>query len=103
MAQYILLRAFLFNKNLIPRQDTACKTLTSDFYWPSKKMCIGRFFEDFIIHFLLPIFGRFYEEVCNETQSGTAQCKPSEEFELTAYSIGAHIETHGGLILRTLS
>ena len=28
---------------------------------------------------------------------------PNEEFELTAYSLGAHIETHGGLILRTLS
>ena len=28
--------------------------------------------------------------------------KPSEEFELTASSLGAHIETHGGLILRTL-
>ena len=27
----------------------------------------------------------------------------SEEFELTANSLGAHIETHGGLILRTLS
>ena len=27
----------------------------------------------------------------------------SEEFELTADSLGAHIETHGGLILRTLS
>ena len=30
-------------------------------------------------------------------------CKPSEEFELTANPLGAHIETHGGLILRTLS
>ena len=28
---------------------------------------------------------------------------PSEEFELTANSLGPHIETHGGLILRTLS
>ena len=28
---------------------------------------------------------------------------PSEEFELTANSLGAHTETHGGLILRTLS
>ena len=28
---------------------------------------------------------------------------PREEFELTANSLGAHIETHGGLILRTLS
>ena len=28
---------------------------------------------------------------------------PSEEFELTAKSIKAHIETHGGLILKTLS
>ena len=28
---------------------------------------------------------------------------PSEEFELTANSLGAHIETHGGLILGTLS
>ena len=28
---------------------------------------------------------------------------PNEEFELTANSLGAHIETHGGLILRTLS
>ena len=28
---------------------------------------------------------------------------PSEEFELTANSLGAHIETHGGFILRTLS
>ena len=28
---------------------------------------------------------------------------PSEEFELTTYSLVAHIETHGGLILRTLS
>ena len=28
---------------------------------------------------------------------------PSEEFELTANSQGAHIETHGGLIVRTLS
>ena len=28
---------------------------------------------------------------------------PSEEFELTANSLGAHIETHGGLILRTLT
>ena len=27
---------------------------------------------------------------------------PSEEFELTANSLGAHIETHCGLILRTL-
>ena len=27
---------------------------------------------------------------------------PSEEFELTANSLGAHIETHGKLILRTL-
>ena len=28
---------------------------------------------------------------------------PSEEFELTANSLGAHIETDSGLILRTLS
>ena len=28
---------------------------------------------------------------------------PSEEFELTANSLAAHIETHSGLILRTLS
>ena len=28
---------------------------------------------------------------------------PREEFELTANSLGAHIEIHGGLILRTLS
>ena len=28
---------------------------------------------------------------------------PNEEFELTANSLGAHIETHSGLILRTLS
>ena len=28
---------------------------------------------------------------------------PSEEFELTANSLGANIETHGGLILRTLN
>ena len=27
---------------------------------------------------------------------------PSEEFELTVNSLGAQIETHGGLILRTL-
>ena len=27
---------------------------------------------------------------------------PSEEFEVTANSLGAHIETHGELILRTL-
>ena len=30
-------------------------------------------------------------------------CTPSEEFERTANSLGAHIETHGKLILRTLS
>ena len=29
--------------------------------------------------------------------------KPSEEFELTANSLGAQIDTHGGLSLRTLS
>ena len=29
--------------------------------------------------------------------------KPTEEFELTVSSLGAHIETHGKLILRTLS
>ena len=28
---------------------------------------------------------------------------PSEEFEFTGNSLGAHIETHGWLILRTLS
>ena len=28
---------------------------------------------------------------------------PGEEFELTANSLAAHIETHGGLILETLS
>ena len=28
---------------------------------------------------------------------------PSEEFEFTVNSLGAHIETHSGLILRTLS
>ena len=28
---------------------------------------------------------------------------PSKEFERTANSLVAHIETHGGLILRTLS
>ena len=28
---------------------------------------------------------------------------PSQEFELKANSLGAHIETHGKLILRTLS
>ena len=28
---------------------------------------------------------------------------PSEEFELTANSLGAHIETHGQFILRTLT
>ena len=32
-----------------------------------------------------------------------AEKLPSEEFELTANSLRAHIETHGGLILRTLS
>ena len=30
-------------------------------------------------------------------------CYPSEEFELTANSLGAHIETYGKLIFRTLS
>ena len=30
-------------------------------------------------------------------------CPPSEEFEVTAYSLGAHTKTHGKLILRTLS
>ena len=29
--------------------------------------------------------------------------KPSEEFDLTANSLGAYIETHGGLILKTFS
>ena len=29
--------------------------------------------------------------------------QPSDEFEFKANSLGAHIETHGGLILRTLS
>ena len=33
---------------------------------------------------------------------GTQQL-PSEEFELTAFSLGAHFETHGKPILRTLS
>ena len=28
--------------------------------------------------------------------------QPSEEFELTANSLGPHIEAHGGLILRIL-
>ena len=28
---------------------------------------------------------------------------PNEQLELTAYPLGAHIETHGGLNLRTLS
>ena len=28
---------------------------------------------------------------------------PNEEFELTANSLGAHVETHGGLILRAHS
>ena len=32
-----------------------------------------------------------------------AMCYPFEEFELTANSLGAHTETHGKLILRTLS
>ena len=30
------------------------------------------------------------------------QYVPNEEFELAANSLGAHIETHGKLILRTL-
>ena len=32
-----------------------------------------------------------------------SEVQPSEEFELTANSPEAHIETHGELILRTLS
>ena len=37
-------------------------------------------------------------------ETGTDRGIPtSEEFELTANSLGAHIETHGGLILRTIS
>ena len=32
-----------------------------------------------------------------------AEIFPSEEFDLTANSLGGHIETHGGLILRMLS
>ena len=28
---------------------------------------------------------------------------PSEEFELTANSLGVHVESHGKIILRTLS
>ena len=31
------------------------------------------------------------------------EVEPSDEFELTANSLGVHIETHGKLILRTLS
>ena len=36
-------------------------------------------------------------------QVNTTNYFPSEDFELTADSQGAHIETHGKLILRTLS
>ena len=36
-------------------------------------------------------------------QDSVPQSEPSEKFEFTANSLGAHIETHGGLILRTLS
>ena len=35
------------------------------------------------------------------TQSIVTCHHPCEEFELTANSLGAHTETHGGLILRT--
>ena len=39
----------------------------------------------------------------NKSIHGPLSSIPSEEFELTASSLRAHIETHGGLILRTLS
>ena len=38
---------------------------------------------------------KFINRYCQKLQS--------EEFELTAKSLGAHIETHGKLLLRTLS
>ena len=35
-------------------------------------------------------------------QKGSQGSGPSEEFELTTNSLGAHTETHGGLFLRIL-
>ena len=40
---------------------------------------------------------------CVFTKKTMSRSQPSEEFELTTNSLGAHIETHGKLILRTLS
>ena len=39
----------------------------------------------------------------DNTSHGDSVVFPREAFELTANSLGAHMETHDGLILRTLS
>ena len=47
--------------------------------------------------------GCHFHTILGLTEQTGTQCLPREEFELTANSIGAHIETHGGPILRTLT
>ena len=42
-------------------------------------------------------------EYANNSESQVSCLLPSEDIELTANSLGAHIETRGKLILRTLS
>ena len=46
----------------------------------------------------------FYREACKCPDDNWVHCKVEEtisEFELTANSLVAHIETHDGLLLRT--
>ena len=42
-------------------------------------------------------------ERMSSDQTTSCNLSPTEEFKFTANSLGAHIETHGKLILRTLS
>ena len=70
---------------------------------------------DLLLHDWLSNFGEEYKTLnfcvpCLQTElsylelhNAHSLTPPSEEFELTANSLEANIETHNGLILRTLS
>ena len=55
---------------------------------------IGSWLGDKSIYYLVKLYHEIHE---------TCHSIPSEEFEITANSLGAHIESHSGLMLRTLS
>ena len=91
--------------------ETCLKNKFPFFYWKSPfrhdsrfsvEISYFSFFQNIVVDLCLEIM---FEEPPFAFQKSLVHLgyNPNEEFEITTNSLGAHIETHDGLILTTLS